>query len=79
MYDILQLNEMILPELREVADKLNVKGSEEMEKQELILKVLDAQALAPPTTEDEGDSQKEKVKKPRTRKPMLLCAYDMPI
>ncbi|MBL0308997.1 MAG: transcription termination factor Rho [Bacteroidetes bacterium] len=70
MYDILQLNEMILPELREVADKLNVKGSEEMEKQELILKVLDAQALAPPTTEDEGDSQKEKVKKPRTRKPI---------
>lgn len=68
MYDILQLNEMILPELREVADKLNVKGAEAMEKQELILKVLDAQALNP-TASEESDA-KDKAKKPRTRKPI---------
>ena len=37
MYDILQLNEMILPELRDISEKLKIKGTEKLEKQELIL------------------------------------------
>jgi len=69
MYDILQLNDMILPELREVADKLKIKGGDKLEKQELILKVLDAQALNPQTSAD-ADKPKDKLKKPRTRKPI---------
>ena len=52
MYDILQLNDMILPELQEVAEKLKIKGSDKLEKQELILKVLDAQALNPQSPTD---------------------------
>ena len=52
MYDILQLNDMILPELREVAEKLKIKASEKLEKQELILKILDAQALNPEAQEE---------------------------
>jgi transcription termination factor Rho len=69
MYDILQLNDMILPELKEVADKLKLKGSDKLEKQELILKILDAQALSTdaPT---ETEKPKEKAKKPRARKPI---------
>src|ERR1700722_18753321 len=69
MYDILQLNDMILPELRELADKLKVKGSDKLEKKDLILKVLDAQALHPQAEED-TDKQKDKMKKQRTRKPI---------
>ena len=69
MYDILQLNDMILPELKEVADNLKLKGSDKLEKQELILKILDAQALSTdaPT---ETEKPKEKAKKPRARKPI---------
>ena len=69
MYDILQLNDMILPELREIAEKLKVKASEKMEKQDLILKILDAQALNP-EVQEEAHKAKDKAKKPRTRKPI---------
>ncbi len=69
MYDILQLNDMILPELQEVAEKLKIKGSDKLEKQELILKVLDAQALNPQSPTD-IDKPKDKMKKPRIRKPI---------
>ncbi len=69
MYDILQLNDMIVPELREIAEKLKVKASEKMEKQDLILKILDAQALNP-AVQEEAHKAKDKAKKPRTRKPI---------
>jgi transcription termination factor Rho len=69
MYDILQLNDMILPELREIAETLKVKGASQLEKQELILKILDAQALTP-STETNSDSAKDKPKKQRARKPI---------
>ncbi|OWY21991.1 transcription termination factor Rho [Sphingobacteriales bacterium UPWRP_1] len=45
MYDILQLNDMVLPELREVAYELNVEGFRTLKKQELIFKILDQQAI----------------------------------
>lgn len=45
MYDILQLNDMLVPELVDVADKLNIKDAKKMDKQGLIYKILDAQAL----------------------------------
>jgi transcription termination factor Rho len=47
MYDILQLNDMLVPELKEIADKLNVKNSKKLAKQDLVLAILDAQATNP--------------------------------
>lgn len=44
MYDILQLNEMILPELQDIAKTLKVKAFQKLSKQDLILGILDAQA-----------------------------------
>jgi transcription termination factor Rho len=75
MYDILQLNDMILPELKEIAEKLKIKGFDKLEKQDLILKVLDAQALNPEVQDEaaktkDKDKDKEKAKKPRARKPI---------
>ena len=46
MYDILQLNDMLVPELREVANQLGIKGYHKLTKQDLIYKILDEQALA---------------------------------
>ena len=46
-YDIIQLNEKIVPELHDIAEKLKVKNAKDLPKQELIYKILDAQALLP--------------------------------
>ncbi len=70
MYDILQLNDMILPELREIGEKLKIKGADKQEKQELILKILDAQALSPGEQQpDDGDRNRDR-KRHRIRKPI---------
>jgi len=46
MYDILQLNDMLVPELREIAEHLEVNGFKRLAKQDLIYKILDQQAVA---------------------------------
>jgi transcription termination factor Rho len=46
MYDILQLNDMLVPELREIAERLEVSGYKRLAKQDLIYKILDQQAVA---------------------------------
>jgi transcription termination factor Rho len=46
MYDILQLNEMLVSELREIAQRLGIKGYQKMTKQDIIYRILDEQALA---------------------------------
>jgi len=48
MYDILQLNEMLVPELRNVAEGLGMKSYKKLSKQDLIYKILDEQALSAP-------------------------------
>ncbi|MFN0215324.1 MAG: transcription termination factor Rho [Saprospiraceae bacterium] len=49
MYDILQLNDKLVTELKEIAQKLGVKGIAKFSKQDLIYKILDEQALAEKT------------------------------
>jgi transcription termination factor Rho len=46
MYDILQLNDMLVPELKDLADKLGVSGYKRLTKQDLIYKILDQQAIS---------------------------------
>ena len=45
MYDILELNKKLLPDLRDVAKELKIKRIESFKKQELIYKILDQQAI----------------------------------
>ena len=47
MFDILQLNEKLLPELKEIAKKLKIDNYESLKKQDLVYKILDHQALNP--------------------------------
>lgn len=65
MYDILQLNDMLVPELLDIADQLSIKNPKSLNKQELIYKILDTQAVA--KTED-GEPTAGKPKKKRTVK-----------
>ncbi|HHJ50183.1 MAG TPA: transcription termination factor Rho [Phaeodactylibacter sp.] len=46
MYDIVQLNDMLVSELRDLAESLGLKGYKRLNKQDLIYKILDQQALA---------------------------------
>jgi transcription termination factor Rho len=47
MYDILELNDKLLNELKEIARLMNIPNHDELRKQELIYKILDQQALNP--------------------------------
>lgn len=74
MYDILELNDKLLADLRQIAKNLNIKRVESYKKQELIYKILDQQALsevaAPqPSIEPEASDAavERREKKPRVR------------
>lgn len=45
MYDILQLNDMIVPELLDIAEKLRIEDARKLDKQGLIYTILDRQAV----------------------------------
>ena len=60
MYDILQLNDMLVPELLDIAEQLDIDNAKKLDKQELIYKILDKQAIVG------GD--KESSDKPRRRR-----------
>jgi transcription termination factor Rho len=45
MYDILELNKKLLPELKDIAKDMKIKRVEALRKQELIYRILDQQAI----------------------------------
>ncbi len=45
MYDILQLNDMLVPELKDIAEQLGISGYKKLTKQDLIYQILDYQAV----------------------------------
>lgn len=59
MYDILQLNDMLVPELKELAEELGLKGYKRLSKKELIYKILDEQALNKDVDDVEGGEEEE--------------------
>jgi len=81
MYDILQLNDMLVPQLREVAEKSGLKSFKRLSKQELIYKILDQQAISqgkieskkeaetPPAPKKRGRPKKETTAKKPAAKP----------
>ncbi|MBV4356466.1 transcription termination factor Rho [Pinibacter aurantiacus] len=61
MYDILQLNDMLVPELLDIAEQLKISNAKKLEKQDLIYKILDSQAVQSTA----GKPQEEKAKRKR--------------
>ena len=71
MYDILQLNDMLVPELKELAEKLSIKGYKRLNKQDLIYKILDQQAISGDQGTESNSKSKEKAveqDKPKKKK-----------
>jgi transcription termination factor Rho len=54
-YDIVQLNEMLVPELRDLAEEMQVPGFKKLTKKELVYKILDQQALTGVNSEKAND------------------------
>jgi transcription termination factor Rho len=58
MYDILQLNDMLVPELLDIAEQLKIPNAKKLDKQALVYKILDSQAIAgskvPASADDKG-------------------------
>jgi transcription termination factor Rho len=63
MYDILQLNDMLVPELLDIAEQLKITGAKKLEKQDLIYKILDKQALLNSATKTGGAEETGKRKR----------------
>ena len=63
MYDILQLNDMLVADLLGIAETLKVSGTKKLEKQDLIYKILDKQAIAESKAATEKEDKDKPVKK----------------
>lgn len=66
-YDINQLNEMIVPELLDIADKYSIKHASKLTKQELIYKIIDAQSLELTQAETSEDTKSPRKRAKRAR------------
>ncbi len=81
IYDILQLNDMLVPELKELAEQLELKSYKRLNKQELIYKILDAQALGANGAEESASKAKTKTKKvtKKTKEEVSQSTEDEPL
>lgn len=76
MYDILELNKKLLPELKAIAKELKIKRVDSYKKQDLIYQILDQQAIVAatqPTPKTKRNNrqkpQQQKVQKPQQNTP----------
>lgn len=68
MYDILQLNDMLLPELLDVAEQMKLTDVKGLDKQALVYKILDGQAVKESAIADSAAPRKPRGRKPATVK-----------
>jgi transcription termination factor Rho len=71
MFDILQLNDMLVPELKELAEKMDLSGYKRLNKQELIHKILDHQAIVG-AAEKKAPGSDDREKRPVNDRPKLV-------
>ncbi len=70
MYDIIELNNKLVGELKDIAKNLNIAKYDALKKQELIYKILDHQAINPPVVSEEKPAdERPVVEKPITDEP----------
>lgn len=71
MYNISELNEKLVGELREIAKTLNIENYESLKKQELVYKILDLQAVNPEVVKGkkkDNDTKPAEEKEPKANK-----------
>ena len=68
MYDISQLNAMLVPELKDLAERMKMKAYKRLNKQDLILKILEEQAIQKVGTVEEPMAASDTDRVPSRRK-----------
>ena len=76
MYDTSQLNDMLVPELHDIAEQLTISNYKKLEKQDLIEKILARQIVMNTPAKNEGE---EKPKRKRTIKAPASAALPIPV
>ena len=76
MYDISQLNDMLVPELLDIAEHFKIPLSKKQpEKQDLISKILDSQsANSKPSSADGGDEKRKRKRIVKSAAPVTVTA-----
>ena len=72
MYDTIQLNDMLVPELHDIADQLAITNYKKLEKQELIDKILSKQTAMAAASKNGDDKPKRKRTVKATETPPAL-------
>ena len=67
-YNILELNEKLLPELQSIAEELGIKKVSSLKKEELVYRILDEQAISYAGIQAEKEKEKEAKKAERQTK-----------
>ncbi len=70
MYDTLQLNDMLVPELHDIAEQLTISNFKKLEKQDLIDKILAKQTSMNESAKNDGE---DKPKRKRSVKPAVTA------
>jgi len=71
MYDIVELNNKLVSELKDIAKELNIPKYEAFKKQELIYKILDHQAVNPAAAKKVDDGKSRSSKKVKLDDPIV--------
>jgi transcription termination factor Rho len=65
MYNILELNDKLLPELKQIAKDMGIKKGDALKKEELVYKILDEQAVNKAAQKKTNQSEEDKKKRVR--------------
>jgi len=69
MYDISQLNDLLVPELHDIAEQYNISNAKKLNRQDLIDKILETQSSMSTDKKPEGEKPKRKrIVKPAAEK-----------
>lgn len=60
MYDISQLNDLLVPELQDIAEQLNISNAKKLVKPDLINRILENQSIMTTEKKKEGEKPKRK-------------------
>ncbi|MBD0333398.1 MAG: transcription termination factor Rho [Chitinophagaceae bacterium] len=69
MYDISQLNDMLVPELKDIADQLSIPNALKTDKKDLIHKILDRQSLGDGVNKDAVPERRKRKRIAKTNTP----------
>ncbi len=77
MYDIIELNDKLVGDLKEIAKGLNIPKYDALKKEDLVYKILDAQAVNPDAADATKKKETAEPKKMRPRKPRVEAKPDV--